>query len=638
MLGIVYYLLFLLIGVIYSMLIFREKELYFKIWSGGLIGNLALMWGIIPIGFIFGFSLIAHIILLVLFIAPIIFLYVSGRIEKDFYKQLVQKPEKNPAMTNTIFIALILPITIIMWALLTNHILAPYADGAVASGQSTYGDLAMHMGIITSVADRGVFPPQHNLLDGFRLGYPFLVDTLSSSLYLLKTGLRTAILLPSYTLCLLLTMGFYFLAHKLTGKRNASVLATVFFFIGGGFGFAYFFEGAKADPASFTKIFTEYYQTPTNYNEENIRWANSICDMIIPQRTTMAGWTYFPFALYLLLDALKTKDKRIFIILGIVAGCMPMIHTHSFMGVGIISAVVFIYDLTVSHDKAKDFKLWMIYALIAVALSVPQLFLWTFSQAGMEGFVKFKFNWVNNDDPYLWFWLKNWGIAALFAAPAVMYTSKRNKIILLGGAVIFALAELVLFQPNEYDNNKLFFLSYMLILIVISEYLTMIFEKFKNVKGRYYFAVIIIIAATLSGALTIGREYHSGAIYQTFSKADIEYAEYIEDNTEKDAVFASYYNHLNPTAVLAGRQMFYGGDLWIYSHGYGKIAAERKNVLADLYNASNTDQLKQTADKYNIDYIVLSSNEQSNMTVNLSAFETLEKVYDKDNIKLYKVN
>lgn len=638
MLGIIYYLLFLVIGITYSAIIFKDKGVYFKLWSGGLIGNLAVMWGIIPFAFVLGFSVAAHIVLLIAFLAPIVFLYASKRIEKDFYKSLFKKPSKDDAMSNMVFVALILPISIIMWVLLTNHILAPYGNGAVASGQSTYGDLAMHMGIITSVADRGVFPPHHNLIDGFRLGYPFLVDTLSSSLYLLKTGLRAAILLPSYTMCLLLAMGFYFLAHKLTGKKNASVLATVFFFIGGGFGFAYFFEGAKADFTAFSKIFTDYYHTPTNYNEENIRWANSICDMIVPQRTTMAGWTYFPFAMWLLIDAFETRKKSVFILLGLVAGCMPMIHTHSFMGVGIISAVIFLYDMAVSKDKQNDFKLWIIYAVIAAALALPQLILWTFSQAGMEGFVKFKFNWVNNDDPYLWFWLKNWGIAALFAVPAVMNTSKRNKIVLLGGAAIFVLAELILFQPNEYDNNKLFFLAYMLILIIISEYLVMLFEKFKNIKGRYYFAVLVILAGTVSGALTIGREYHSGAMYQTFSSDDIEYAGYVEENTEKDAVFASYYNHLNPTAVLAGRQMFYGGDLWMHSHGYGQIAAERKAVLDELYNAADTSKLKQIANENNIDYIVLSNNETANLTVNLAAFNALEKVYDKNSIQLYKVN
>ena len=79
-------------------------------------------------------------------------------------------------------------------------------------------------------------------------------------------------------------MGFYYLSYKITNKRRASVLATIFFFLGGGFGFIYFIK----NPSLFPRIFTDYYHTPTNFNELNIRWANPICDMIIPQRTTMA--------------------------------------------------------------------------------------------------------------------------------------------------------------------------------------------------------------------------------------------------------------------------------------------------------------------------------------------------------------
>ncbi|MBR0027348.1 MAG: hypothetical protein IJP58_01710, partial [Clostridia bacterium] len=166
------------------------------------------------------------------------------------------------------------------------------------------------------------------------------MDMLSSSLMMFGTTLRWATLTPSFVFAFLVVMGFYHFAYALTEKKSVAVLSTVFFFLCGAFGFAYFFEGAKADPKQFTRFFTEYYQTPTNLNDNNIRWSNTICDMIIPQRTTMAGWTYILFELYLLMDALKKSDKVRLIILGVVAGCMPMIHTHSFLALGIISAVM----------------------------------------------------------------------------------------------------------------------------------------------------------------------------------------------------------------------------------------------------------------------------------------------------------
>ena len=271
-------------------------------------------------------------------------------------------------------------------------------------------------------------------------------------------------------------------------------------------------------------------------------------------------------------------------------------------------------------------------------MALPQLFIWTFNQAGSEGFVKFAPFWVNVDDPNFWFWIKNWGIAALFVVPAFLNTGKRNKIVMLGAALIFVIAELILFQPLAYDNNKLFFVAYMISIIVISEYFLAVFDKLKGVKGRYFLAVLVIIAGTLSGVLTIGREYHSGAMYQTFSKADLEYAEFVKDNTDSQATFAAYYNHLNPTAVLAGRQMYFGGEMWMGSHGYGSLVSDRKKVLNQLYGASSSGDLKEVARENDIDYVVLSNNELGNLSVNQSAFSGLDKVYDQGGIRLYKID
>ena len=67
----------------------------------------------------------------------------------------------------------------------------------------------------------------------------------------------------------------------------------------------------------------------------------------------------------------------------------------------------------------------------------------------------------NKTDPYIWFYLKNFGIVFLFLIPAFFYAKKENKRLLISAVILFILAEIIIFQPNEYDNNKLFFVSYM---------------------------------------------------------------------------------------------------------------------------------------------------------------------------------
>lgn len=638
MIGIIVYIYFLILGFLYADMLFKDRDIFTKSWLGGIIGNLILMAGIVPFAFIFKFGVVSHIILIVAACVP--YVIVSLR-KKELCivqnkKLSLDTDTKKGAMDLKVFLYLILPISLLICILMFNHILYT-KDGNFYSGQSTYGDLQMHLGFIESIAEQGKFPPAYPFLSGYKNNYPFFVDMLSSSLVVFGTSLKWATLIPSFVFAFMVVMGFYFFAYQLTERKSVAVLSTVFFFLCGAFGFAYFLDGAKADHTAFTKIFTEYYQTPTNLNEHNIRWSNTICDMIIPQRTTMAGWTYILCALWLLIEAIKSYDKKLFIVLGVIAGCMPMIHTHSFLALGIISAVMLVIELVKAKNKKTCFMNWLWYGGIALALSLPQLFLWTFAQTGSnESFLNFQFNWVNHDDPYLWFYIKNWGLVFLFIIPAFINTSKRNKELMISAAVIFAIAEFVKFQPNEYDNNKLFYITYAFALVLTTEFFVMLYDKLKEVRARQYIAAVVIIAMTLSGALTIIREWKSGGEYQTFAKADIEYAEFIKENTEKDAVFLTGGHHLNPVPTLAGRNIYCGSSLYVFFHGLGEEWQKRSGEVKEIYSAGY-EEIKQFCEKNDIDYISVTGSEKNDYSVNTSAFNRFEKIYDKDGHALYAV-
>lgn len=629
MIGIIYYIYFLVLGFLYSKYIFN-KNTYFHIWIGGVIGNILLMVGIIIPSFIFGFTIISHIIWLVLTTIPLVIL-----IKK---KGLLLKcnNSKKDEMNGKIFVFLIVPIFLLITVLLTNHILVP-TDYGVASGQATYGDLNMHLGFVTSISEQQVFPPNYVFLSNTKLNYPFFINSLSSSLFTFGTSLRLSVLIPSYVICLLLVMGFYYLAYKITENRRASILATVIFFLGGGFGFIYFINGAKADTSIFTRIFTSWYNTPTNFNDYNIRWANPICDMIIPQRATMAGWFMIMPCLWFLIDGCKTNSKKSFIILGILASSLPMVHTHSFLALGIISIGMFIVYFIKAKNKKEVFKNWFIYGVIVLLLAFPQLFLWTFRQTiGNDGFVRFHFNWVNEQDPYLWFYIKNWGLVALFIIPAYLMASKDNKKIVLSALLLFIVSELFVFQPNEYDNNKLFFIAYMIFLITCSSWYINIFDKLKNSKGRYFVLGLIIILSTLSGILTIGREWYSGGDYHIFSNDMIEMGEYIRKNTNKDAVFLTSTTHINPVSTLAGRNVYVGPVIYIYYHGLGNEYYIREKDMKKAYQDSY-EELKEFCDENNISYIYVGNYEKSKFEIKEKTLEKLEKVASFGSETLYKI-
>ena len=633
MIGIIYYLLFLIIGFIYSKYIFK-KNFYFHLWVGTILGNVILMFGIIIPSFIFDFTIISHIILLIISIIPLIIIIIKKGFNS--FKKRVLTFLNDGEMNGKIFLFLIIPIFFVIAILLTNHILVPLENGAVASGQSTYGDLNMHLGFVTSIAEQKVFPPNYAFLSGTKLNYPFLVDSLSSSLYLFGTSLRMSILIPSYVLSLSLVMGFYFLSYKITSNKKAAIISCIFFFLGGGFGFIYFLDGAKGDITSFTRIFTDYYHTPTNFNEMNIRWANPICDMIIPQRTTMAGWFMLMPTLWLLIEGSKTGKRKYFVILALLASTMPMIHTHSFLALGVISLGMMIIDLIFKKDKKQTFYNYLIYGLIVILIAFPQLFYWTFSQTiGNESFLKYHFNWVNHVDPYIWFYIKNWGITFIFLIPTFIYADKDNKKIIISAFLLFLLAEFIIFQPNEYDNNKLFFVSYMIFIIMVSNYLIYLFNKLKGVKGRMFFSIIIIILGILSGVLTIGREYKSGGIYQTFSHDMIKMSDYIKNNTDSKSIFLTSDTHINPIVSLAGRNIYVGSSLYVYFHGLGVEYNKRSMEMKNIYQSSY-EELKDFCKENNITYIYYGDYEKA-INDNWDTINYLEKVISFGSEELYKI-
>ena len=131
MAGIAFYSLFLMLGMLYSDKVFEEKSICFKIWTGGIIGNIVFMLGIVPLAFIFGFSKTAHVILAAVFLAGYIFI-PRKRGKLNIGKMYVP---------GTVMVFM---VGMLMCILLTNHIMIPI-NGGIASGQSTYGDLAMHM-------------------------------------------------------------------------------------------------------------------------------------------------------------------------------------------------------------------------------------------------------------------------------------------------------------------------------------------------------------------------------------------------------------------------------------------------------------------------------------------------------------
>ncbi|NLZ88179.1 MAG: hypothetical protein GX916_01630, partial [Clostridiales bacterium] len=111
-----------------------------------------------------------------------------------------------------------------------------------------------------------------------------------------------------------------------------------------------------------------------------------------------------------------------------------------------------------------------------------------------------------------------------------------------GAFAVLVVAELVLFQPNEYDNNKLLYVWYALCTVPIAEYALTLFDRLKGLKARALMGVLAAMLFFLSGTLSLARECVSD--YRMFSSEDTAVADFAEQETPPHSVFLSWTQHI----------------------------------------------------------------------------------------------
>ncbi len=635
MLGIFYLVLFILFGISISYCLFNDQTLIVLVWLGIGFGLLGLMWCVVPFSFIFGFTYISHLCSLFLMFL-VCFFSLKNTTKKSFYLNKFTLNSINiHNFPYTAYLIIALPILFIIIVLLNNHILLPGPDGGLYGGQSTYGDLALHLGIITGLGQQNIFPPDYTIFPGQLLSYPFLTNSLSASMYLLGTSLRSAVLIPSYLLMFLVVTGFFILTYEILKDSVGTTVACLLFFFNGGFGFIYFLDHIQHHPENFTRIFSSWYQTPTNYNEMSIRWSNVIADMLIPQRTTMGGWAILFIALWLLYKGLLEKKRAYFFYSGIIAGLLPMIHTHSYLAMGVIALSWLTFYSLIQHKNKNELLFWLYFFIPAGVLSLPQLFFWTLPQSTGGGFLRVHLNWLNTSDHWLWFWIKNVGVVFLFI-PSALYAQGKKRFWLYSGAIIlFLVSNLFVFQPNTYDNNKLLYIWYAFSTMIVANYLIFVYRKLKGLPGRTLLVGIVLISCTLSAFLTLGREMISGGQYLLFDSSAVNAAEFIRETTPKDALFLTSDQHLNPVSALAGRNSLAGTPIYLFFHGidYNK----RTSDIAAMFQSP--DRFESLSEAYDIDYIYLSRYEREKFKVELEDFfDRFPLIFHNNDIYLFAVS
>ncbi len=626
--------LYILFGISLAWRVLRDQRGMVRLWLGMVFGCVALMWLPCVLAFFVGFTRTAQYIALGLIAAGTLAL-VLVRPATTLRTVVTPSAWEKPMHSDLVGLLLAAMATAFCGYLLHTHVLLQHDDGSLWVGQSTYGDLAMHLGFIESLYQQGIFPPDYSIYPGQQLDYPFLVDAASASLRFFGLSLRMSVIMPSLVMLFCVFFGFWLLAWKIIRRLAPTIMAWLLFVCNGGFAFCYFLGGTY----SLSDIFTGYYTTPTNLVDYSIRWVNVICDMLIPQRTTMAGWCVAIAAIYLLITALQKTaadggGRREFIILAITAGSMPMIHTHSFLAVGVLSAAWFFCWLPKCRraGRAKALVInYILYGAICLALALPQLIVWTFDSVSSGNLLQWHLGWVAEGN-WFFFWVVNVGVVLIAMWPMLLLLRGDKARLFIGAAAIFLLANVVAFQPNLYDNNKLLYIWFMITDILVCQWL---WDGISSMQGRSVRAIVaglLVVLGTVSGVLSMLRE--AGSEYQLLSAEQVAAAEFITENTPAESLFLTATVHTNPVSVLTGRSILCGPGLYLYYHGVSY--QEREVQVAQMY--ADGDVFETYAALYGIDYVYIGSSERSKYDVDYDYFaENYSLIYESDTISIFSI-
>ncbi|MCI8338685.1 MAG: hypothetical protein HFH62_08415 [Lachnospiraceae bacterium] len=692
LMGICFYLFFQATGIwmTYRMLAGQRFSVAFRCLLGSVGGTLAFQWFPILFAFFLDFTVAAHLAGAALQILLCLAAWYKAEKGGEAFPYRRKGEWLRLAKENPCLLLMMLAFFFFAYCLAT-HTIPLASDGSMHTGQGTYGDMNMHLGFITSIANQKSFPPEYSICPGFKLSYPFLCDSISSSLYIWGASLRTAYIFPMLVAFCQVMAGFYCFIKYWLGRSYSALVAWVLFFLNGGLGFIYF-----ASAENLSRNFTDFYFTPTSLGDKNMRWAQILVNMLIPQRATLFGWAVLFPLMALLICAVRRKSRLCFALAGIFAGALPMIHTHSFLALGMVCAMWLLFDCKRLWGGGRGKEIWLraalpagillfsllqwvnqkdelvkkngllllgvgigflafyialhivkvimagewrgllgtwgMFLVIVLVLAVPQLFLWTFGQAGAEGFVRGHFNWSNTGNQYVWFYLKNIGLAFALYVPAYFLARKKDVQIASPLLLIWFVAELVVFQPNEYDNNKILFVGYVFMCGLAADFLVSLFSQKWPKILKAGVGVALAFVATVSAGLTMGREWVSD--YELYSRDSVKACRFIEEMTEPGDVILTGTYHNNGVASLTGRNIVCGAGTFLYYHGldYG----QRESDIPLMYQdpAGYADLFG----KYGVKYVYVSGMERGSYGVNDQGLaEMADCIYSEGDVQIYQM-
>jgi hypothetical protein len=682
-------LLITLSGSVLTYLYSDKDSLLVRLASGHIIGS--ALFGLVAFLIACAFGLTPATIFLSLIIAllPLVLL-IKKDLRETFLANFTKSPEIN--LNNSLNAAYYIAFFVLLFFFF-DRAMMEMPQGIYTGGSQNLGDLPFHLGAIFSFSEGQNLPPENPSFAFAKFTYPFMVDFLSACFVTLGASARNAMMWQNIALGFSLIMLFEKFARTLMKNRLAGKLAPVIFLFCGGLGFLIFFRDYANDGRG---IFEFLWNLPADYTirEKGIRFGNSLVTLFITQRGFLLG---MPITLIVLTYLWKIfsgengeeihsdkQDEKISqslsqsrgnppataggsdissILIGLLAGSLILTHAHSLAVLFIVCAFLFFFSL-------EKWRFWITFGLSVAVVAVPQLvWIMTGSATRLTEFIDWHFGWDARGENILIFWAKNLGLFIPLLILAFWQLLRRKGeegekgrrgegekiesqnegqrtkdeeqksqlpitnyqllLFYLPFLLIFILTNLIKLAPWEWDNIKVLIYWYVASVPFVAWLLARMWEKDALYK---FVGIACLFVLIFSGALDVWRVVSRQINYQVFRRDAVAIAEQIKEKTAPNALFLNAPTY-NSAVVLAGRRslMRYSGHLSSYGIDYLPRETEVKRIY------EGTALAETFLKRHGIEYVLISPEEKSNLTVNEAFFSKYPVIAQAGEYRVYQV-
>ncbi len=515
-------------------------------------------------------------------------------------------------------------------------------SGLYAGYVNIWGDWAAHLSFAGSFAYGHNFPPEYPIDPGHRLGYPFMIDFYAADLVPFGLSLTEALTATSAMLGLALPGVIYLAAVRFTAGRAAAAIAVFVFLLSGGLGFVYLLGDIRRFGLG---VFGTLPREYTLNRDVDLQWLNPVLAYIVPQRSTLFGFSLALILLVLLSIALRDRlGWRPFLFAGVLAGVLPIFHVHAYGTVIALPAFWALFNLR---------REWIAFFVPALVVGIPiLLWMWPPDNTSICGDMPSIDRYCIQPGWLAWTdWQRNgvWLFPFYFIGFWIWNTSLLLPLAIAGHALVrwfptafpswfapmwlwFVVPNVIVLQPWVWDNTKFFIFWALLASIVVGGVLAGLLRRG---AGSAIVAVGAIVVLCLSGALDLSRASDYEVSTNLFTDAGgLKVAAWARQNTSPTAIFAVADEHNSPIPTLAGRRELIGYPGWLWTYGLADYVKKGEDLKLILDGDPSAMELVR---KYHVDYVMIGPQEIPRGASRAYWEEHGTLVYDDGGYAVYRV-